>query len=213
MTHIVLFHSVYGLRPAVVTAAEELRAAGHVVRTPDLYAGEVAQSIEEGFALSRRIGWPAIMRRAREALRDAPADAVLAGLSMGAGVAGELLADRPGARGLLLLHGTGGDPRSVRGGLPVQIHVGHADPMFPPAKVAAWRDEMLAAGASVELFEYPDVAHFFTDPGDPDFDATAAARAWRRSLVFLRDQSGGRSTSVSKRSPAATRTSSGWPSP
>ncbi|WP_433301295.1 dienelactone hydrolase family protein [Actinoplanes sp. CA-030573] len=153
------------------------------------------------------------MRRAREAVRAQPADAVLAGLSMGAGVAGELLADRPGTGGLLLLHGTGGDPRSVPGGLPVQIHVGRADPMFPPATVAAWRDEMVAAGAAVELFSYPDVAHFFTDPGVPDYDETAAAQAWQRGLRFLEAQSGGRSTSVSNRSPAATRTSNGCPSP
>ncbi|MBB5933498.1 dienelactone hydrolase [Streptomyces zagrosensis] len=36
---IVLFHSAYGLRPAVHTAAERLRAAGHEVHLPDLYEG------------------------------------------------------------------------------------------------------------------------------------------------------------------------------
>ena len=97
-----LFHSVYGLRPAIVDAAEMLRAAGHRVVVPDLYGGPVAGSIEEGFAISRRVGWPAILGRARAAVGELPAGAVLAGLSMGAGVAGELLAERPetGAAGL-----------------------------------------------------------------------------------------------------------------
>ena len=87
VTHIALFHSVYGQRPAVLAAAERLRAAGHKVVTPDLYAGQAAATVDEGFALSDRIGWAAIMQRARDAARDLPDDAVLAGFSMGARVA------------------------------------------------------------------------------------------------------------------------------
>ncbi|WP_030443538.1 dienelactone hydrolase family protein [Actinoplanes subtropicus] len=185
MTRVALFHSVYGLRPAVVAAARFLRAAGHDVVTPDLYAGYVARSIEEGFTFSDRIGWATIMQRAREAVRDQPDDTVLAGLSMGAGVAGGLLAERPGTRGVMLLHGTGGDPRSVRGGLPVQLHVGQADAMFPPAEVAAWHDAMAAAGAVVELLVYPHAEHFFTDPDVPDYDQAAATLLWQRARSFL----------------------------
>jgi dienelactone hydrolase len=185
VTHIALFHSVYGLRPAVLTAADRLRTAGHEVSTPDLYAGEVARSLDEGFAISDRIGWATIMRRAQDAVRDLPAATVLAGLSMGAGVAGELLTDRRGAAGLLLLHGTGGDPHTVRGGLPVQLHIGRADAMFPLPEVAAWHRAMAAAGAAIELFTYPAVEHFFTDPGGPEYDAAAAELAWERSLRFL----------------------------
>jgi dienelactone hydrolase len=93
MTSIALFHSMYGLRPAVLAAAERLRAVGHVVVVPDLYEGPVAASMDEGSALMRRVGWETILRRARRAVRDLPAGAVLAGLSMGAGVVGGLLAD------------------------------------------------------------------------------------------------------------------------
>jgi dienelactone hydrolase len=181
--HIVLFHSVYGLRPAVVTAAEIFREAGHQVTTPDLYGGPVAESLEEGFAISERTGWATIMQRARDAVRELPADTVLAGLSMGAGVAGELLAERPGAAGLLLLHGIGGDPRTVPGGLPVQVHVGQADPMFPPDRVAAWQSAM--AAAAVEVFTYPGVGHFFTASDADEYDPAAATLAWQRALRFV----------------------------
>jgi dienelactone hydrolase len=184
--HLALFHSVYGLRPAVRAAARRLQAAGLEVTVPDLYGGEVAESLDEGFAISERIGWATIMRRASDAVADLPADAVLAGLSMGAGVAGELLAERPEAAGLLLLHGTGGDPRDVPDGLPVQVHIGDQDEMFPSASVAAWRLGMEAAGAGVELFSYPAAGHFFTDPGVPEYDAVAADLAWRRGVEFLR---------------------------
>ncbi|WP_433368233.1 dienelactone hydrolase family protein [Actinoplanes sp. CA-142083] len=185
MRHIALFHSVYGRRPAILEAAELFRAAGHEVTAPDLFGGPVAESLEEGFAISERTGWAAIMRRAREAVQDLPPDTVLAGLSMGAGVVGDLLAERPGTAGVLLLHGFGGDPRRVSTGLPVQVHVGQADTMFPPAKVAAWQAAMAAGGATVEVFTYPDILHFFTDSGVDDYDAEAARLAWERSLRFV----------------------------
>jgi dienelactone hydrolase len=186
VTTIALFHSVYGLRPAVLATAEWLRSAGHVVVTPDLYEGPVAASIEEGFALSEWVGWNVIMRRARSAVRGLPSDAVLAGLSMGAGVAGELLAERGDTAGVLLLHGIGGRPADVRAGLPVHLHIAEADELFPPADVAAWRDALLSAGAGVHVYTYPGARHFFTDLDTADYDQHASELAWRRSLTFLR---------------------------
>jgi dienelactone hydrolase len=49
MVDVVLFHSVYGRRPAVLDAADLLRVAGHTVIAPDLYAGQVAANVDEGF--------------------------------------------------------------------------------------------------------------------------------------------------------------------
>jgi dienelactone hydrolase len=182
---IALFHSVYGLRPAVLAAAQRLRSAGHVVVAPDLYAGEVAACIDDGFALSDRIGWETIMRRAQQALRDLPVSTVLAGFSMGVGVVGGLLSERHDTAGLLLLHGIGGDPAAVRVGLPVHLHIADPDGLFPPAEVAAWRDAMTNAGAAVRVHPYSGVGHLFTDPDVPDYDAQAAELAWHRSLAFL----------------------------
>jgi dienelactone hydrolase len=39
MSDLVLFHSVYGLRPGVHAAAERIRALGIGVHTPDLCRG------------------------------------------------------------------------------------------------------------------------------------------------------------------------------
>ncbi|WP_406323810.1 hypothetical protein [Streptomyces sp. NBC_01637] len=68
MVHIALFHSVLGLRPAELLAAERLRGAGHEVVTPDLFCGEVAATLDEGFRLVDRIGWAAVVKHARQAL-------------------------------------------------------------------------------------------------------------------------------------------------
>ncbi|WP_247676600.1 dienelactone hydrolase family protein, partial [Micromonospora sp. M51] len=110
MRHVVLFHSVYGLRPAVRAAADRLRAAGHQVSTPDLYGVPAADTVEEGFALLDKIGQEVVLDRARAALRDLPPQTVLAGFSMGAGVAGALLAERPPRVDLLLPHATWDHP-------------------------------------------------------------------------------------------------------
>jgi dienelactone hydrolase len=181
-----MFHSVYGRRPAILTAAALLRAAGHEVTAPDLYAGQVAATADEGFALCDQIGWPVVLHRARQALAGLPPETVLAGLSMGAAVAAALLGERPDTAGLLLLHNTGGgDAESVPPGLRLQLHIADPDTYQSAAQVAAWEQRMTDAGASVQVFRYPGAGHLFTDPGTPDHDGPAADLAWQRGLSFL----------------------------
>lgn len=121
MVDVVLFHAIMGLRAAEHAWADRMRATGHRVFTPDLFAGETAATIEAGFELEKRIGWDTIVARAADASADLPNDAVLAGISMGAGVAGGLWARRPATRGVLLLHGVCEVPADARRGLPAQV--------------------------------------------------------------------------------------------
>ena len=187
MTYVVLFHSVYGPRPAVIDAAERMRAAGHTVRTPDLYAGQVAGTIDEGFALSEQIGWDTIIGRARDAMRGCPDDAALSGFSMGTGVVGGLLPERPDTAGVLLLDGVGGEPDAIRAGLPIQLHIADSDEYFPATRITRWCAGMAAAGASVTVYSYPDAGHLYTDAGTAAYNKAAADLTWQRSLAFLGD--------------------------
>ena len=186
MTDIVLFHSVLGLRPVELGLADRLREAGHRVATPDLYAGRTASTIEEGFVLKDAVGWTAIVGRAREAMRDLPAETVLVGVSMGAGVVQEVLPGRPHTGGVLLLHAVGALPASVRAGLPAQVHVADPDPIAPPAQVAAWSEAATRSGADAEVFRYPGIGHFYTDADGPDHDEPAASLTEQRALEFVR---------------------------
>lgn len=183
---IVLFHSVYGLRPVEADAAERLRDKGHSVVTPDLYAGHVAETIDAGFALADRVGWQTITSRARTAVDELAADAILAGISMGASVVEALLPQRPQAAGVLLWHGLADIPTTARAGLPVQAHLADPDQYFPAARITAWIQAAAAGPAHADLFTYPQAGHFFTDSSLSDYDAPAAALAWERSVNFLK---------------------------
>ncbi|HJP72823.1 MAG TPA: dienelactone hydrolase family protein [Pseudonocardiaceae bacterium] len=185
MALIVLFHSVYGLRPVELGVAARLRAGGHSVFTPDLYAGMAADTVEDGFALAEQVGWPAITGRARDAIGKLSGDVVLAGISMGASVVEALLPERARIAGVLLWHGLADIPATVRSALPVQAHLADPDQYFPAARVAGWTGAVDAGPAEAELFAYPRVGHFFTDPTLPDYDPSAAALAWERSVGFL----------------------------
>jgi dienelactone hydrolase len=182
MANILLFHSAYGLRPAVHAAADRFRAAGHTVTTPDLYDGRTAGTIGQALALRDEIGRPILHARAERAAAEIPAGTVVAGFSLGASHAQRVGADDPRVAGLLLLHGTG-EVAEVRPDLPVQLHVATEDDFEPVDEVAAWQAAMGRAGAMVEVFEYRG-GHLFTDPDLPDHDAASAALAWERSLKF-----------------------------
>ncbi|MGA5129133.1 dienelactone hydrolase family protein [Streptomyces olivoreticuli] len=191
-TTIVLFHSAYGLRPAVHAAAERLRAAGHEVHVPDLYDGRTADTVEEGMAIKDEIGKEELLKRAITAVAPlSDRGLVYAGFSLGGSIAQNLALGDEKARGLLLLHGTSdlAEDASVDE-LPVQLHVADPDPFEPHDWLNAWYLRMRRAGAEVEVHRYAGAGHLFTDPELPDYDAEAADSAWRVVLGFLAEVAG-----------------------
>jgi dienelactone hydrolase len=187
MADVLLFHSVYGLRPAVLAAADRLRDGGHRVVTPDRYAGAVAETLEEGRALRSRIGMEVLLARAGEALGDLPSGGVLAGMSMGAAIAQELGMADPLVAGILMLHGVGGSPEKVTPGLRIQVHVMEGD--ATPEEVAEWSAAMDRHGARYEIFDYAGGGHLFTDADLPDSHGPSADLVWERCLAFLAEES------------------------
>ncbi len=185
---VVLFHSALGLRPAVHAFADALRADGHTVLTPDLYDGRVFDALDEGVACRDALGVAELSARALAAVADLPTDLVYAGYSMGAASAEFLAVSRPGARGLLLMHGAI-DPRYL--GLerwppvPVQLHYGPRDPWNEPEQNEALLAAVRAAGQPCEAFAYEAPGHLFTDRDSPDHDAADAALLLARARDFL----------------------------
>ncbi|GDY52853.1 dienelactone hydrolase [Streptomyces violaceusniger] len=182
-----LFHSAYGLRPAVHEAADRLRAAGHEVVVPDLYEGETAETVEDGMVIKERIGRDELLKRAITAAAPySDRGLVYAGFSLGGSLAQNLALADDKARGLLLLHGTSDiADDAAADDLPVQLHVADPDPFEPHDWLNAWYLRMRRAGADVEVFRYGGAGHIFTDPELPDYDKEAAEATWRVALGFL----------------------------
>jgi dienelactone hydrolase len=187
MTEIVLYHHAHGLTPGVRAIADELRAAGHTVHTPDLYDGNVFEDIEEGLGYARETGFGEILERGVRAADDYPNEVVYAGLSLGAMPAQKLAQTRPGAKGAVLLHGA--IPASEFGDawpadVPVQIHLMEQDEFALEGDLDAAR-ELDETVDGAELFTYPGDRHLFTDSGLADYDERAAAQVKQRVLAFL----------------------------
>jgi dienelactone hydrolase len=152
MAEVLLFHHIQGLTEGVVAFADELRASGHTVHTPDLFDGRTFDTIEEGFTYAQGLG------DAPDAAANGEADAlpealVYAGFSWGVGPAQRLAQTRAGARGALLYEAC----YPITGeyafgpwpdGVPVQIHGKEDDQFFAhEGDIDAARELVATVGA------------------------------------------------------------------
>ena len=192
MAEVVLFHHVQGLTDGVRAFAEELRAGGHTVHTPDLFDGERPATIDDGIALVQGIEDEVLSERIGRAMAGLPESLVYAGFSFGVAIAQRLAQTRPGARGALLYESClpltgewaiGPWPD----GVPVQIHGMDQDPFFAlEGDLDAARELVATVGPELaELFVYPGDRHLFTDSSLPSYDADAAALVMQRSRELL----------------------------
>jgi dienelactone hydrolase len=184
MADIVLFHHAQGLTEGVLTFAEELRLAGHVVHVPDLYNGATFDTIVTGVEHAETIGINTILDRADQAVYGLPEHLVYAGFSLGAVPVQGLAQTRRHARGALLYHGgspTSRFPLPWSVGVPLQLHVMDDDEWMELDIAEALRDEV----AGAELFVYPGSQHLFADSSLGDYDKPAAQLLLKRTLEFL----------------------------
>ena len=186
VAEVVVFHHALGQTSGFLVFAEELRAAGHVVRAPDLYDGKTFTDLDEGVGYAKEIGFGTIMERGRRAAEGLPNELVYAGFSLGVMPAQMLAQTRPGAKGALLF--SAALPASEFGdawppGVPLQIHMMEGDPWAEEDLPAA--RELVNAVDRADLFLYPGDGHLFVDSSLPDYDESAAAVLKQRVLTFL----------------------------
>jgi len=190
MAEVLLFHHAQGLTPGIRAFADDLRAAGHTVHTPDLFDGRTFGTIDEGMAFVREAGFDDLVERGVRAADDLPSELVYAGFSFGEMVAQKLAQTRPGARGALLFYSC--IPISGEwafgpwpDGVPVQIHGMDADPFFVGEGDIDAAREIVATVEDAELLLYPGDQHYFADNSLPSYDPDASALLTRRVLAFL----------------------------
>ncbi|HEY3163172.1 MAG TPA: dienelactone hydrolase family protein [Candidatus Limnocylindrales bacterium] len=190
MAEVLLFHHAQGLTPGIVAFADELRAAGHTVHTPDLFDGRTFGSIDEGMAYVQGQGFNELRARGVRTADDLPNELVYAGFSFGETIAQQLAQTRPGARGALLFYSAipiSGDWAfgPWPDGVPVQIHGADNDPYFVGEGDIEAAREIVANVDDAELFLYPGDQHYFADSSLASYDPDATALLMERVLAFL----------------------------
>jgi dienelactone hydrolase len=186
MSDVIVFHHAQGLTDGVKAFADELRAAGHTVHTPDLHEGRTFATLPEAMGYVQETGFDTIIGRGVKAAEALPSDVFYVGFSMGVLPAQYLTQTRPGAQGAVFVYSF--VPPAEFGsdwpdGVPLQIHMMERDPeVLPP------NGDLEAAQAmtSADLFLYPGDKHLFADSSLPDYDASAAQQLTERVLAFLR---------------------------
>jgi carboxymethylenebutenolidase len=194
---ILVLHAWWGLNETIKAFCRRLAEAGFVAFAPDLYHGEVADTIAGAEALGQALDANYLQAKAEVAEATAflhghagQADRGLAviGFSLGAYYALDLADSAPERiRSVVLFYGTGGGDF----GSPGADYLGHfaeEDEYEPPANVDDLEGALRRNGRSVTFYRYPGAGHWFFEPDRPDaYNPVAANLAWERTLAFLRD--------------------------
>ena len=188
MAEVVVFHHAQGLTDGVIAFADELRDAGHIVHTPDLYDGRTFATLDEGITCAAEIGFGNVLDRGVQAVEGLPEELVYIGFSLGVMPAQKLAQTRPGARRAVFCHAC--LPFTEFGsawpeGVPVQVHAMDADPFFVDEGDLDAARALVAETDEAELFLYPGDRHLFADESLDSYDAAAAAHLRERLRAFL----------------------------
>jgi carboxymethylenebutenolidase len=190
-----VLHAWWGLNDTIKAFCTQLAEAGFVAFAPDLYHGQATDKIADAEKLSEALFGnlnqaQADIEAAANFLseRAGSADRGLAviGFSLGAYFALELSARAPEhIRSVVLFYGTRpGDYRSAKAAF--LGHFAAKDEFEPQSSVDELEEALRRAGRPVTFYRYPGTGHWFCEPDRPQYNETAASRAWDRTLTFLK---------------------------
>jgi carboxymethylenebutenolidase len=190
-TGIVLLHAWWGLNADVVAFADRLAAAGFAVVAPDMFDGQVAETIEHAERLagsSDEEAIQAIVVAAVDLLAErlgpgAPVAAV--GFSFGAAWAIWAPTERDALLATVVYYGTWTGSILGKAATPVLGHFAEDDPYETAETVTEFEQGLRDAGRDVTIHRYPGTGHWFAEPSKDAYRAEAADLAFERTVEFL----------------------------
>lgn len=196
---VLVLHAWWGLNETIKAFCDCLAEAGFVTFAPDLYHGQVADTIAGAEALGSALDANYLQakrevaaatqflneRAGQNGAKGSPGLAVV-GFSLGAYYALDLsVADPDHIHSVVLFYGTGpGDFSRSRA-----AYLGHFaenDEYEPQANVDELEADLRQAGRPVTFYRYAGAGHWFFEPDRADaYNEAAANLAWERTLAFL----------------------------
>lgn len=193
---VLVLHAWWGLNDTIKAFCTRLAEAGFVAFAPDLYHGQVADTIANAEALANALDANHLQARAEIAeavtflnkrVKQPDRGLAVIGFSLGAFYALDLAATHPKhIHSVVLFYGTG--PADFSSSKAAYLgHFAENDPYEPQANVDWLEESLKNTGRPVTFYRYPGVGHWFFEPDRSDaYDPAAASLAWDRTLAFLK---------------------------
>lgn len=190
---VLVLHAWWGLNATLKAFCERLAQAGFTAFAPDLYHGQIADTIPAAETLSKALDYRQARSEVAEAARfigertgATGCDLAVIGFSLGAFYALDLAAAHPEQiRSVVLFYGTGeGDFSTSQAAF--LGHFAADDPYESKEGVDGLEAALQRAGRPVTFYRYAGTGHwFFESDRVQAYRPAAASLAWARTLAFL----------------------------
>ena len=193
---VLVLHAWWGLNDTMKAFCTRLAESGFVAFAPDLYHGEVADTIPDAEALGKALDANYLQAKAEiadatmflsERAGQAGRGLAVMAFSLGVYYALDLAAADPEhIRSVVLFYGTGpGDFSNSRA-----AYLGHFaenDEFEPQFNVDELEESLRSAGRPVTFYRYSGTGHWFCEPDRTEaYNQAAADLAWERTVAFLK---------------------------
>jgi carboxymethylenebutenolidase len=182
----------WGLKPFFKQICDKLAEHGYTTLGLDYYNGRVGTTIDEAKTLQQEAegdfdAMSAMVKAAKDhlvSLRPGKPIGTL-GFSMGTDWALITAAKEQDVAATILFYG-GWSTDFSKMKSKVLGHYAETDEWAPFEQVKEMEQNMKAASVDVTLHFYPGTAHWFMEEDCPEYDSTASALAWERTIQFLK---------------------------
>lgn len=193
---VLVLHAWWGLNDTMKVFCTRLAGSGFMAFAPDLYHGQVADTITGAEALGQALDNNHLQAKAEiaeattflnEHAGQTGRGLAVIGFSLGGYYALDLAAADPEhVHSVVLFYGTGGGDFSNSRAAYLG-HFGENDEFEPQSSVDSLEESLKSAGRPVTFYRYKGAGHWFFEPDRAQaYDEEAASLAWDRTLAFLR---------------------------
>jgi carboxymethylenebutenolidase len=190
---VLVLHSWWGLTPYFTGTCDRLAEAGFVALAPDLFAGEVAATVEQAESRLAVASPDEIAHLTRSSLhtlrtidRTPEGPVGVVGYSLGASM-GLWLAARvhDDIAAVVTFYGSQ-EVDFAEATSAFQMHFAEHDTYVSHDQRVLLEADLRLLEKPVEVYDYPGTSHWFAEEDRPEFDPAASELAWDRALAFLR---------------------------